>query len=48
MLESFVSVFDYHLDARRNIKEEHTMEEFMIAVNGLYLVQSLIEEAMNS
>ena len=50
VLESLVSIFEKHFDVRRNMNEESTAEEFMIAVNGPNLVHSnlLIKEAMNS
>ena len=50
VLESLVSIFENHFDARRNMKEESTAQEFMIAVNdpNLAYADTVIEEAMNS
>ena len=50
VLESFVSVFESHFDARRNMDEDSTVEEFTIAVNGPKIARadSVIEEAMKN
>lgn len=50
VLESLVSIFENHFDARRNMNEESTAQEFMIAVNGPNLAHgdAIIKEAMNS
>ena len=50
VLESLVSAFENHFDPRRNMKEESTTEQFMIAVNGPSLghADAVIREAMNS
>jgi hypothetical protein len=49
-LESLVSIFENHFDARRNMNEDSTAQEFMIAVNGPNLshADSVIKDAMNS
>ena len=50
VLESLVSVFENHFDPKRNMKEESTTEEFMIAVNAPSLghADAVIREAVNS
>ena len=49
ILESFVSKYENHFDARRNVDEETANEEFEIAVNGPNLAHSnsIIIEAMD-
>jgi hypothetical protein len=48
VLESFVSRYENHFDARRNTEEESTNEEFEIAVNGPNLANcnAVVTEAM--
>eukprot|EP00794_Sanderia_malayensis_P014467 gene14467-15971_t len=50
VLESLVSIFENHFDARRNMNEESTTQEFLIAINGPNLshADAVIKEAMNS
>ena len=50
VLELFVSVFESHFDARRNMDEDSTVEEFTIVVNGPKTARadSLIDEAMRN
>ena len=50
VLESLVSIFENHFDARRNMNEGSTTQEFMIAINGPNLAHAdaVIKEAMNS
>ena len=49
ILESFVSKYENHFDARRNVDEETANEEFEIAVNGPNLAHSdsVIIDEMN-
>ena len=50
VLDSLVSFYENHFDARRKLNEEDTSEEFMIAVNGPNLAHSIsiIKEAKDS
>ena len=50
VLESLVTIFENHFDARRNMHETSTSEECMIAVNGPNLANSdaVVKEAMTS
>ena len=50
VLESLLSIFENHFDARRHMNEDSTSEEFTIAVNGPNLshCDNLVKEAMDS
>ena len=50
LLESLVSTFENHFDARRTMNEDSTSEEFMIVVNGPNLshCDNLVKEAMDT
>ena len=45
-----MAIFENHFDARRNMNEDSTSGEFMIAVNGPHLshCDNLAKEAMDS
>ena len=49
VLESFVSRYEYHFDARRSTNKDTSNEEFEIAVNGPSLAhcETVITEAMD-
>ena len=50
VLESFVSRYENHFDARRNTDEDTSNEEFEIAVNGPSLAHcdTVVKEAMDN
>ena len=47
-LESLVSIFESHFDARRDMNKDSASEEFMVAVNGPNLshCDNLVREAL--